>query len=74
MYFAILCITTSGMSRAEAVAAHGGEGLDSACMMGINLGRDLLRWGVTVVDDWRTKIVPPCPSDEELAAMRICPT
>ena len=59
---------------AEAIAKYGSQGLDSACMMGMELAGELERWGVEIGSGWRSGLSPPCPGDEEIAAMKICPT
>ena len=66
--------TFAGMTREEAVAKYGGRGLNSACMMGMNMASELDRWGVDIGTSWRSQVDPPCPTDEEIAAMKICPT
>ncbi|XP_063691839.1 uncharacterized protein LOC134824068 [Bolinopsis microptera] len=70
----IAAAIAAGMSMAEAIAKYGSQGLDSACMMGMELAGELERWGVDIGSGWREQVSPPCPGDQEIAAMKICPT
>jgi len=72
----ILALMATGMSRAEAIARMRSKyGYDSACMMGMGFVRDLGMWNVQVSSSWRGGMnTYPCPSDEALAAIRMCPT
>ena len=69
----ILAAMATGMTREEAVAMYSRKYLDPACIMGMNLARDLILWGVNVDSSWRSDVNPFCPSDEELLDMVACP-
>lgn len=47
--------------------------LDPACMMGLALANDCRGWGAVIGDSWRNGVYPVCPSDDDIAVMRVCP-
>lgn len=69
----IAAAVAEGMNRADAIAMYQAKSLDPACMMGMVLASDCSAWGAVINNDWRDGVSPACPSDEELAAMEICP-